>query len=244
MNTQSLRSAALVISTIVALWLVTSCGGGEGKGTTSGESPAADGLSGMFAAPPPDDPLGDWRPRFEAMADALNLQGADRDRLADAFLNRDRELRAWLDSADGRRFLRLEAELREATADRDLNRVRTVTGEAGPLRRHFEQLIESSERDLLASLSPGLRDRWAAHRLYTRLADFMDPLGLSPDQQSALAERAGYFLRLAREGGEPNPDAAAFLEFERWAEGSVLEPDQQAMYEGIKRANPMRSLRR
>lgn len=231
---RGLNERRRTLLTMAALAFLVACGGNSDESNSTG-SPD----KGTATASPVDD----WRPEFDEMASALSLQGPERDALEAAFQSRDQKLRDWLESPDGTRFLKLEDELREATADRDLGRVRSITDRAGPLRRNFETMIESTQRDILASLSPEKQREWDMYQLYMKLYELMEPVGLSEEQKSRLREATFDFLRRAHQNGEPNPMAAAFLEYERWAEISVLDSTQRGMYQAIKKENPLRSLR-
>lgn len=222
------------IAAVLISMLFLACGGDSETSTGVGES---DDESQAEA------PIDDWRPEFEEMASALNLQGADRNALESAFSSRYETLSEWLEGPDGTRLKKLETELREATANRDLQRVRSITNEAGPLRRRFESMIESTQSDVLASLPVEKQREWDMHQLYMKLYEHMEPLGLSEEQKTRMREATFDFLRRAHQKGEPNPMAAAYLEYERWAENNVLDSIQFGMYQDIKRENPLRSLR-
>lgn len=224
---------SLGILSVTALVFLLACGGNP----EDSEAPSASAEQATA------DPLGDWRPEFEEMASALDLQGAERQSLEDAFLARDEKLRAWLDGPEGTRLFKLEAELKEAATDRDLGRVRAITDQSDPLRRKFRNLVESTQRDVLDSLSPDNQRLWDVIQLYNRLHELMREVGLSEEQNHRLREGAYDFLLQAHQRGEPNPEAAAFLDYERWAENQVLDTVQRGMYQDIKRENPFRSLR-
>lgn len=184
-----------------------------------------------------------WESHFEEMSQALSLDEAERASLTGAFLERDDVLREWLEGPEGRRLIELEAQLADAAGSRDLSGVRAITSEASPLRRKFERLVADSEATLLSTLTPEQQRDWDTWRLSKKLLDLMEGIGLSEEQKLQIRERAFDFLAQAHGAGEPNPEAAAFLEFERWAQRSVLDSTQSGMYEEIKRENPLRSLR-
>ncbi len=187
--------------------------------------------------------LGDWQSDYDEMVTALGLDAESQASLESAFLERDRRLRNWFDGPKGRRLIELEALLAKEAQNRDLQSVRSITAEGKPLRAEVRDLIKASDEEVLAVLTPEQRGAWDGYLLSKRLLELMESLELSPEQIEALRDNAPRFLDQAKQAGEPNPPAAAFLQYERWAERQVLDPVQQGMYAGTKRENPLRSLR-
>ncbi len=187
--------------------------------------------------------LGDWQSNYNEMVSALQLDAGDQASLESAFLERDRRLRDWFDSPRGRRLIELEALLAKEAQSRDLQSVRAITAEGKPLRAEVADLIKASDEEVLAALTPEQGRAWEGYLLSNRLLELMESLELSPGQIETLRNSAPRFLDQAKQAGEPNPPAAAFLQYEQWAERQVLDPVQQGMYAAVKRKNPLRSLR-
>ena len=69
----------------------------------------------------------------------------------------------------------------------------------------------------------------------------MQPLNLSDQQISQVRTEALSTVRASV--NEPNPKAAAYLKLEQTVELSVLTAEQRQAFQGIKKKNPLRSLK-
>ncbi|MBX3179337.1 MAG: hypothetical protein KF886_18430 [Candidatus Hydrogenedentes bacterium] len=183
---------------------------------------------------------GDAQP--EEMARVLGLDPAAASALRDAFARRDAEVEAWIAGERGQRLIRLEAEMFAAVEARKLDDVKRATAEATPLRDELRQLIADHETSILDSLGPERRVQWEGYEVAKKMLDLMQPLELNFQQAQAIEQGGPAALAQAMRAGEPNPQAAAFLELEKWVEESVLTPDQRAAYQDIKASNKLRSL--
>lgn len=219
-----------ILCVFAAMAFMTGCGGRDTAAPASADPSAIQGLEA------------EWQAEYDAMAADLPLSPAESDALRAAFKSVQDDLRGWMNGPDGKRLIELEADMAAAAKRRDLGGVQAATSAARPLRDAFEAKIAAGKRGLLNALTPENRSRWGGHRLASHLLELMAPLGLSPEQQAAIRDNAAKALDQAAASGEPNPQAAAFLEFEKWLEASVLTPEQRTAYEAVKRAKPMRSL--
>ena len=69
----------------------------------------------------------------------------------------------------------------------------------------------------------------------------MQPLNLSDQQISQVRTEALSTVRAS--ANERNPKAAAYLKLEQTVELSVLTAEQRQAFQGIKKKNPLRSLK-
>lgn len=178
----------------------------------------------------------------DEMVRVLGLDPAAASALREAFARRDAEVESWIGGERGQRLIRLEAEMFAAVEARKLDDVKRATAEATPLRDELRQLIADHETSILDSLGPERRVQWEGYEVARKMLDLMQPLELNFQQAQAIEQGGPAALAQAMRTGEPNPQAAAFLELEKWVEESVLTPDQRAAYQDIKASNKLRSL--
>jgi hypothetical protein len=181
----------------------------------------------------------DSRAKHDEILKILEPSTEEARRLEAVFQARERVLTGWL-KANGDKLTELEQQLAAAARERDLAEVQRIKSLAQPLRDEFRNLIETHDRAVVDALDPQQRIKWAGHLLACRLLELMTSLNLSAEQTSAIRAEAVRVAQAA--GGEPNPQAAGFLQLERLAESRVLTPDQARAYEVIKKWNRLRSL--
>lgn len=179
---------------------------------------------------------------LDQMNRVLSLDPTQSEALLAAYEKRDSEISAWLAGEKGQRLIALEADMARAAREQDLEGVRNATSQAKPLRMEIIMLIGDHEGAMRALLSEAQRDQWDGFQIAAEMLDLMEPLQLDGAQRSAIEAAGPQALTQARERGEVNPSAAAFLDLERWAEESVLSPEQRAGYGPIKSKHGLRSL--
>jgi len=184
----------------------------------------------------------DWESEYTEMASAVGLGLADSQRLRTIFEERETELGGWLRGPKGTQLVELETRLRSAAKSSDLSETRKVIAKATPLRREFEGLIESYKTKIMNALTPQQQSQWQGHQLAEKILELMLSLNLDANQQQQIRTAAVQTIDQAKQQGQPNPPAAAFLELEEWIEGNLLSGDQRKAYVEVKKENPMRSL--
>lgn len=185
--------------------------------------------------------LPEWEAELDEMTRALALTPAEQAPVRAAFEARQDEIVAWFDGPEGSKLLEEEAALREATAEKDLQKVRSLTKTAGPRRRAIENIIKRGDAAVLQALPPAKQDSWRGYELSQALLELMQPLNLTAEQQSSIADNSAAAYQSA--ANTPNPMAAGYLELEKWVEAEVLTPDQRAAFQPIKDQNKLRTLR-
>lgn len=199
----------------------------------------------------PDDKLADENPaspkarlgeEFDDLALVLKLSDEESKAFQLNLSKHNDALRAWVEGEKGQRLIALEAEIRIKSTEKDLAGLRSVIGQATPLRNEIGRLIESSREELLDSLGFSRRCIWEGDRVATALLELIAPLALDTAQESLIHQGAQHLIVQAHGDNEPNPKAATFLELEKMAEQDVLTPEQREAYQAIKKQHPMRSL--
>jgi hypothetical protein len=182
----------------------------------------------------------DWTADYNQMVETLKLSPEDSGRLKSAFETRQQAIVDWM-SANGDRLSDLEGEMAAAARARNLSEVDRIKSQAQPLRDELRGLIAARQQAVREALSPPQRAAWEGHQLAERILKLMTTLSLSADQVAAIRQEAVAAARAA--ATETNPQAAGFLQLERGVEARVLTAQQRTAYEGIKKKNPLRSLR-
>ena len=179
---------------------------------------------------------------FEEMVQVLELNSNEQGALEKRFVERERALTEWLEGAKGQQLIALEAKMKEQTQSKDLQGLKATIAQAKPLREEIVKFIQSSKNDMLDSLGPDRRAQWEGYEVCRKLFEVMEPLVLDETQKEDIYYESIEALLRARQSGESNPKAAAFLQLEQWAEQQVLDNAQYDIYQAIKQSQPMRSL--
>jgi len=179
---------------------------------------------------------------YNDMVRVLNLDPGAMDALQMAFAERDEAVEQWLSGEKGQRLIQVEAEMVAAVEARNLEEVKRCTAAGRPLREEMCQLIEDHEAAILNTLTPDQQVAWQGYEVANKMLVLMTPLNLEIDQVQTIEGAGMPAVVQAMNQGQPNPKAAAFLALERWAEESVLYPEQREAYQDIKADHKLRSL--
>lgn len=179
---------------------------------------------------------------YYEIVSVIQLSPSETTTLEQGFRQREEDLTNWLEGPKGQKLIELETKLREQTEAKDLSGVRATIAQSKPLRQEIVDMIKSSRNDLLDSLGPERRLEWDAHKVSKKMLDLMQPLGLDETQIADIRYAAVDELRRAQQLREPNPQAASFLQLERWVEDTILDNPQYDTYQALKVSKPMRSL--
>ena len=212
--------------------------GGPDAGVPSRQDQSQAGSGTDTDRPPP--PETDWTAEYEQMNAVLEVSDQEKAKLKAAFEARAEAGTQWW-TEKGAKLAQFEQQMKRAAKDRDLAGLRRAKAKAEPLRNELRELLKTHESNILEALSPEYRLTWEAHEVSKRTLDLMQPLNLSDEQISQVRTEALSTVRAS--ANERNPKAAAYLKLEQTVELSVLTAEQRQAFQGIKKKNPLRSLR-
>jgi hypothetical protein len=206
------------------------------------------GCSGESASPsdkaPPVELRSDtaWESEFDEMVSVLGLTSEESKYVRTAFEQREAEVGAWLKGGRGAELAQLEGQLKVAAESKNLSETKKIIAKAGPMRKELMGLINAHQANILGALTPERQVQWQGHEVAEKLLKLMASLALDATQRQYIQNGAVEAIAQARQAGQPNPKAAAFLELESWAENSVLSQAQQQAYQETKKKAPIRGL--
>lgn len=218
-----------LLTTLIALGMVACAPAAPPAPTTQTEETA------KTSAPSFDE-------QYQEMAGALALSPGESEALKAAFDSQEQRITEWLEGPEGQALYAEEEALRKATKEKDLEGVRAITRKSVTQRDKFRAIIDETDVNIRATLSPDQLLRWDGHRIAEKLLELLSGITLTADQQNSIREQAPAAIDYATRNGEPNPMAAGYIELEQWVEEQILNPDQRTAFEAIKKSHPMRTM--